>query len=317
VPTRSSTASFALKLAQTVSLRAASPVSAPAHLHVVVLRAAQLPLLFLLLDTRSARSYHAAGSSTLSSLLAPACELLQLRQLLHTAASCGLGSRNLHAAAPQHLRHQSLLLALRLLLFQRQSAAHAYASTPALQHLHQSSTPAPLRSPPAPARIQARQRRAAPLLCRWRRTVAHACAPSCVHLRACGRPAPAARLASAPRSRLRSPARRATAAAPLAHRPSRAPRLSPRPAWGRSPSALHRRPAPAPAAARRRLPGAAALCTAELSGGEGKEQGKIPWTEAPPAKEKGSARDKGTEEKGKRDFPRTYAQFQKTAGTCL
>jgi hypothetical protein len=29
-----------------------------------------------------------------------------------------------------------------------------------------------------------------------------------------------------------------------------------------------------------------------LSGGEGKKQGKIPWTEAPPAKEKGSAREK-------------------------
>jgi hypothetical protein len=26
---------------------------------------------------------------------------------------------------------------------------------------------------------------------------------------------------------------------------------------------------------------------------------------------------KEIEEKGKRDFPRTYAQFQKTAGACL
>jgi hypothetical protein len=53
VPARSSTASFALKLAQTVPLRAAGPASAHAHLHVIVLRAAPLLLLFLLLDTRS------------------------------------------------------------------------------------------------------------------------------------------------------------------------------------------------------------------------------------------------------------------------
>jgi hypothetical protein len=37
----------------------------------------------------------------------------------------------------------------------------------------------------------------------------------------------------------------------------------------------------------------------------------------PTVETKGGARDKKTEEKGKRDFPRTYAQFQKTAGTCL
>jgi hypothetical protein len=34
-------------------------------------------------------------------------------------------------------------------------------------------------------------------------------------------------------------------------------------------------------------------------------------------KEHKGARDKRTEEKGKRDFPRTYARFQKIAGARL
>jgi hypothetical protein len=125
-PSCSSIASPELSRLSTVS-----PLPRPARRHSAQL----LLLLLLLLDTCSPRPCRAAGSSTLSSLLAPACELLQLCQLLHTAAGCGLGSPNLHAAAPQHLRRQSLLLALRLLLFQHQSAAHAYASTPALPHL--------------------------------------------------------------------------------------------------------------------------------------------------------------------------------------
>jgi hypothetical protein len=36
-----------------------------------------------------------------------------------------------------------------------------------------------------------------------------------------------------------------------------------------------------------------------------------------PVEEDKGARNKRTEEKGKRDFPRTYARFQKTAGACL
>jgi hypothetical protein len=42
------------------------------------------------------------------------------------------------------------------------------------------------------------------------------------------------------------------------------------------------------------------------------------WMLLPPVGKKKDGRQREeTEDKGKRDFPRTYAQFQKTAGTYL
>jgi hypothetical protein len=269
-----------------------------------------------------------------------ACRLLGLRALLRASTRallhappaargclhCASTPAPARAHAPRCLRHRRT----RLLPLACPTLAPAAAAA-----WIRSALPAfPRCAPPAPAsrpcRATApRRRRPAPALARTAHspdlprsrarsssmgTRAPAPGPSRVHLLHASAP-PLARA----RSVLGPPARsgpHASARAPLWRRVAPAPTRHPR-----------RR---ASARARRNAPGSARLsrscspspdrpppvlrrgaCAEERKGGKGERRCSCQW------RKKRRRQGEEIEEKGKRDFPRTYAQFQKTAGTFL